>query len=145
MIVNLNYQKKYYLLYTGFLALLLLMLFVYHFKLIVFPYPLEYREGAIVQTTQVLLKGENPYSLINQPQDTNCYGILFNLIAYPVSKITGANLFSHRAITGFFIIAACFVAFLFTKKKKIISIFFNSFNIVTLCVSFGKPNRASQT
>ena len=119
MIVNLNYQKKYYLLYTGFLALLLLMLFVYHFKLIVFPYPLEYREGAIVQTTQVLLKGENPYSLINQPQDTNCYGILFNLIAYPVSKITGANLFSHRAITGFFIIAACFVAFLFTKKRKL--------------------------
>lgn len=138
MIVNLNYQKKYYLLYMGFLALLLLMLFVYHVKLIVFPYPLEYREGAIIQTTQILLEGKNPYSLDNQPQSSNVYGIFYHLVAYPIAKLAGANLTSHRAITGFFIISACVMVFLFALKRKsspILSIIFISLLYASLLVN----------
>jgi len=95
-----------------------ILLFVYHMHVITFPYPSEYREGAMIQTTNMLLIGENPYAIANQPQDTNTYGILYSIVSYPFAKIFGSSLQLHRAVSGIFILLSCLIVFLFALTKK---------------------------
>jgi hypothetical protein len=95
-----------------------ILLLVYHVRVITFPYQSEYREGSMIQTTNTLLNGENPYSIVNQPQDTNTYGIFYSIVCYPFAKMFGSNLRLHRAVSGIFILLSCFIVFLFARTKK---------------------------
>lgn len=95
-----------------------ILLFAYHMRVITFPYPSEYREGSMIQTTNVLLNGENPYAIVNQPQDTNTYGIFYSIVCYPFAKISGSSLQLHRAVSGIFIFLSCLMVFLFAWIKK---------------------------
>ena len=65
---------------------------------ILIPYPIEYREGAPQVLTQLLLNGENPFSISNQPLAMNNYGILYNLAAYPFVVFFGNTLSVYRSI-----------------------------------------------
>jgi len=94
------------------------LLFVYHTHVITFPYPSEYREGAMIQTTNILLTGGNPYAIANQPQDTNAYGILYSIVCYPFAKLFGSSLQLHRAVSGIFILLSCLIVFLFARTNK---------------------------
>ena len=81
----------------------IVFLFV-HIKIIFFPYPMELREGAQQLTTHALLNGINPYSLEKNPIYTNVYGIFYNLLVLPFSKIFGNSLSLYRLINGFCIL-----------------------------------------
>lgn len=103
--------------FLGFLLYFSFRFVSYHFQLINHPFPLEYREGAILLTTDLLLKGNNPFSLGLQPAYTNMYGILYNLIVYPFAKLGIASLFIHRLITAIFVWLACLFLFWIIHRK----------------------------
>jgi hypothetical protein len=105
-------------LFFALLIFLTSVLFAYHIHITTFPYPSEYREGAMMQTTNLLLKGENPYAIENQPQDTNTYGISYSIICYFLAKVFGSSLQLHRAVAGVFVLLSCLVVFLFARTKK---------------------------
>jgi hypothetical protein len=96
-----------------------LSLLTYHLKLIFNPFQNEYREGAAIFPTYLLLKGSNPYELENQPQAANMYGILYHLVVYPFALIFGSNLIIHRVVTAFFIWGACYLFYYATRHIKI--------------------------
>ena len=91
----------------------------YHAHVITSPFPLEYREGTFLASTQLLLKGGNPFDLSNQPQYTNVYGIFYNLIVFPFAKLFGPTLIVHRSVTAFFIFLSCLLIFAVTSSRKI--------------------------
>ena len=105
-------------LFFALLIVLTIVVFAYHIHIITFPYPSEYREGAMIQTTNILLKGENPYAIENQPHDTNTYGIFYSVICYSFAKVFGSSLQLHRAVSGVFILLSCLVVFLFARSGK---------------------------
>jgi hypothetical protein len=76
---------------------------------LVWPYPLEYREGASQVLTQLLLAGKNPFALENQPLGMTNYGIGFNLMVWPLAALFGNTLLIHRLVTLVFILLASFL------------------------------------
>jgi hypothetical protein len=66
------------------LSLISLKLIIHHFQVIGNFFPNEYRESATLLTTDLLLKGGNPYALENQPEYTNVYGIFYHIIVLPL-------------------------------------------------------------
>jgi hypothetical protein len=66
---------------------------------VLFPYPLEYREGASLVLTRFLLEGKNPFTLQSQPLGTTNYGALYNVAVLPVVAILGNTLLAHRLVT----------------------------------------------
>ena len=111
-----------------------IVLIYYNYKLIINPFPAEFREGVMILTTNLMLKGINPYDLASQPQYTNVYGIFYNIIAYPFVKFFGASLIVHRTVSAFFIVASCFILFLVMRRKKI-PILFNFFATILFYAS----------
>ena len=71
---------------------------------ILIPYPLEYREGTSQVLTHLLLNGENPFSISNQPLAMTNYGILYNLAAYPFVVFFGNTLSVYRSINFIFML-----------------------------------------
>lgn len=108
---------------NNFIYLVLIVLFIklsfLHFKLVVNSFPNEYREGAIILNTHLIVTGGNPYDLANQPVYTNVYGISYHLIVYPFAKLFGTTLPVHRAVSAFFVLASCFVLFLAMRWIKV--------------------------
>jgi hypothetical protein len=83
-----------------FIAFFLLITLVsYHFKILTFPYQLEYREVVPLLITQALDKGILPYNIKHQPYYADLYGILYPLVALPLTKVFGLNLFTYRLIS----------------------------------------------
>lgn len=91
----------------------------FNYKMLLVDSPQEYRENASILTTDLLLKGENPFSLKNQPAYTNTHGILYNLAVFPFAKILGSTYTVHRAISAFFILASCLLFYYFLRRQKI--------------------------
>ncbi len=100
------------------LSLLFLRLAIFHFQMTFYPYPLEYREGALLLSTSLLVKGGNPYDLIYQPEYTNIYGIFYPFVVYPFAKLFGATITVHRAVSSFFNLASCLVLFWVMRQMK---------------------------
>ena len=90
----------------------------YHLHLITYPYPLEFRESAMILTTHLLVQGQNPFDLAHFPQATNSYGIFYSLVVYPFAKIWGPTLQVHRLFTGIFILASCLVMVCVLRKNN---------------------------
>lgn len=88
-----------------------------HQRIIVKPGPMEYREGAIVATTHLLLQGKNPYALENLPVYTNVYGVFYNLVVLPFAMLFGNGFTVHRVASGVFLLAS--VAILFKTLRAI--------------------------
>jgi len=78
----------------------------YHVQLIFNPYPAEYREAAIVLSTDLLLNGKNQFALIHQPIYTNTYGIIYHLAVYPLAKLFGSSFAIHRFASGIFLLVS---------------------------------------
>jgi len=88
---------------------LLSLLFVW--TVIRIPDPVEYRENAVVITTELLLAGENPYDLQHQPLFINVYGLGYHWMVLPFAKIWGPSLLLHRTISATFILLSCAVLY----------------------------------
>ncbi|MGB6063282.1 MAG: hypothetical protein WBG50_00635 [Desulfomonilaceae bacterium] len=70
-------------------------------------YPLEYREFAVIFSTDLLLQGYNPYSIALQPVAMNAYGIVYNLLVLPLAHVWGSTPYVHRVVSCFFIVMTC--------------------------------------
>jgi hypothetical protein len=114
----LSYKSLETLAIAGTVALLV-RLMSYHWTVMVNPFPNEYREAAMLTTTQALLTGINPYALENQPQYTNVYGILYPLVNVPLAFLGGVNLPFHRMVSGFFILASCFLIYRVMQRLEV--------------------------
>lgn len=91
----------------------------YHYLLVTFPYPLESFEGAMLLTTNLLLKGENPYALENMPVAINVYGINYHLLVYPFARLWGSTFLVHRAVSAIFILLACVLFFVILRRHQV--------------------------
>ncbi len=105
--------------FAAFLIYFAIRLLIYHYEVVSFPYSNTLREGALVATTSLLAHGINPYSMEVQPQYTNIYGIVYPAIVWPFASLWGQTLPVHRAVTGLFIFACCFVMFGVLAQKKV--------------------------
>ncbi|MEO5355961.1 MAG: hypothetical protein H7844_01530 [Nitrospirae bacterium YQR-1] len=111
-------ERKYYLkeilliLIVAFYSLLLVNILKYHLTIIYHPYQLEQDELGMVLSTDLLLKGGNPYDFANQPMYINIYGIAYNYVVISVHKVislmysnnSATLILSHRMTSGIFII-----------------------------------------
>ncbi len=93
-------------------------LLAYHYRFIVYPFPNEYREGAMLTTTSGLVHGVNPFELNNQPQYMNDYGIFYSIVTYPFAKVFGVTMLVHRLVTAFFIFACGGLMFWVMRRLK---------------------------
>jgi hypothetical protein len=125
-----------------FLGYFTFRLLVYHFYLITFPYPAMLREGAIMTTTQALVKGMNPYAFVLQPEYTNVYGIIYPLLVWPWDKLFGTTLLVHRIVTAVFIMASCVLFFLVLKKMKV-PLLLNMWAVLMLYASWLYPGTST--
>ncbi|QWR76942.1 hypothetical protein [Candidatus Magnetomonas plexicatena] len=109
------------------LTILLYRLLKYHISLIMYPHQLELREGGMVLSTDLILRGGNPYDFANQPMYMNVYGIMYNYAVIPFYKLFAAIgvhrdkllLLAHRFTTGVFIFLSCLIVVLIMIRLKI--------------------------
>lgn len=94
-------------------------LFLYHYNVIVYPYPQQYREGAMMTSTEALIHGKNPFDMKMQPQYTNDYGIGYPLVVAPFAKVFGPTMLVHRWVSAFFIFACCALLFIVMRRLSV--------------------------
>ena len=101
------------------LVLIPLVWFLYFsFSTITITYQIEYREGAALVMTRILLEGENPFSLEQQPLGMNNYGMVYNLLVFPFAKLFGNTLLVHRSVSFFFLFACLLLVALAIWRLK---------------------------
>lgn len=121
------------------IIMFLLKCVFYHWQLITFPWQIEYREGAFFNQTKLMLAGLNPFSLINQPQSSTQYGIVYPLVTTALAKIFGNSLFLHRIVSGLAIISSLtLIFFMFDKVSLLIRLSLISLMYVGL-LDIGSP------
>jgi hypothetical protein len=114
--VNQIVLRKTYVWIFPILVGLIFMIVQIH--LISFPYQLEYREGAVLLTTDGLLRGINPYTLENNPLYINVYGIVYNLFVSPFAFLFGNSLALHRIVSAAFTFCQVGLVILVLRQRK---------------------------
>ena len=89
------------------LVFFVIWLLVYAWNVIVTYGPVGYREGANMLLTEYILKGRNPFMLMNQPLMNTNKGAFYNLLVVPFAAIFGNTLALHRVISIVFILLSC--------------------------------------
>lgn len=98
---------------------LLALLAILHLRLVFYPYQMEFREGAIVLTTQAFLEGINPWSLENNLTYINVYGIVYNAVVLPFAALFGNTLWIHRLVSFLAVIGQLILIASVMRKKGI--------------------------
>ena len=118
-----KHLRKIHRLPDVFLAIFLLSLLIIiiniQSKIILWPYQLEYREGASQTYTQAILEGKKLFSLESEPLYNNNYGILYNIIVAPLALIFGNTLQIHRIVSIFFIFLSSSLIVGVLQKEKV--------------------------
>lgn len=112
-------KRIFLIIFSSLLLYFCIHLLRYHYLLVSFPYSLEYREGAVLFTTDLLLNGENPYSLQKMPTAMNVYGINYHFVVYTFAKLWGATFLVHRTVSAVFLILSCILFFQILRRHQI--------------------------
>jgi hypothetical protein len=88
-------------------------------RVVQWDWPLEYRENAILFTTDLMVKGENPYALEHRPLCVNAYGIGYHWAVYPAARIFGASFLVHRIMSCLFIVAGCALLVWVLRREQV--------------------------
>jgi len=99
--------------------IIFIILLSYNLKVIANPFQNEYREAEMELYTNALQKGINIYAPASQPQYTNVYGIVYNLVLYPLYQLFGDSLAIGRIVSLIFILLSCSLIYLVCRKLKI--------------------------
>ncbi len=132
------------IIFAVFLGLMAIRLAHYHWASVTFPYSIALREGAMMVSTDALVKGLNPYDMSLQPQFMNEYGIGYPLMVWPLAKIFGTTILVHRIVIAFFILASCVLLFLVLKKMAI-PLLLNCWTVLMLYASLTYPGTSTAT
>jgi hypothetical protein len=100
-------KKTALLCFWALFAHVLLQTILLHFTITQLSGAQEYREGAILDTTHLLINGQHPYSAENLPSHTNVYGVTLSAIMAALSPWLEPDLTNHRVVSGLFILLAC--------------------------------------
>src|SRR5688572_6207305 len=94
-------QDKTRLLRAALVVALAIIAYVLYlqYRIITAPGPMEYREGAIVATNAILMRGGDPYAIENLPVYMNTYGVGYNLVVLPFARMFGVGFATHRAVS----------------------------------------------
>jgi len=114
---------------------LLLWMLYFLYRTVIMPYPITYREGAQLTVTQILMQGENPYSLEYQPVGFNLYGIGYSAFVTPFALLFGNTLAVHRVATLFFLLCVYVYAWITIyrhNKDLLIALIFCSLILAVL-------------
>lgn len=106
---GINIKRIAFITFWALLGSLILHSALLHFTIIHLSGVQEYREGAIVDTAHLLMRGENPYSLNNLPTHTNVYGLTLSAIMAGLSPLLDPSLVNHRIVSGICILLSCMV------------------------------------
>jgi len=82
------------------------------------PYQIEFREGAALVLTKILLNGGNPFTIEYQPLAMNNYGLGYNLTVLPFAMLFGNTLIVHRSVSFIFILLASIIVFWSSYKTS---------------------------
>lgn len=99
-------------------SLLILILAVYHFRLVTWPYQAELREGSMMDVTALMLDGQRPYDITTHPFHFWSYGFVVNWIAYLLAHVVGASTTLHRAIIAAAIFLTCVLFWLVLRHQR---------------------------
>ena len=127
-----------------FLVYFSIRLALYHYHLVIYPFPNTLREGAMMSSTLALLKGLNPYDISLQPQFMNQYGIMYPLSVWPLAKLFGCTILIHRTVCAFSILASCLLIALVLKRMSV-PIVLNLWAILMLYSSWMYPGTSTPT
>jgi len=119
-------------------------LILYHYNLVVFPYSNTLREGAMMTSTDALVKGLNPYSMSLEPRLMNQYGIIYPLIVWPWAKLFGTTIVLHRIVTALSILGSCLIVFLVLRKMSV-SLLLSFWSVLMLYASLMFPGTSTPT
>ncbi len=101
---------------TIFAAILVVYYASYHYRLIIFPYQVEYREGAALLNMSLFYGRENLFSVINKPLYTEAYGVMYYIISEPSVALFGLSLQVLRGVTASTILLTCVAVFILSYK-----------------------------
>lgn len=117
------FRKLCYVALAAICAFFTYKLLAYHGWLICFPWPNQSREAAMMLSTDLLLKGDNPYLLSHQPIYTNLYGLLYNFCVYPVARLFGPTMLVHKAVAGAFLLGSCGLYYVILRRIGIMRLY----------------------
>ena len=103
--------------FYALLAHLILHTVILHFTIAHLNGAQEYREGAILDTTMLLIGGDHPYNPENAPTHTNVYGVTLSAIMAWLSPWVHPDLTNHRIVSGIFLFFACVVLWSVAMKS----------------------------
>lgn len=75
-----------------------------HFRIISAPTPIEAYEGTTLYITGLIAHGHNPYAFAFQPEATDVYPPLYNMVIAPLTLVFGDTLQLHRLVCGICIV-----------------------------------------
>ena len=113
-----NFNKKNIFIFfiISTLTFLLVQLFSYHYRVVTFPFQLEYRESAPLLIIDAINKGVLPYNINALPYYSDLYGIVHPLLTYPFTFFLGNNLITFKLVSMICIFFSCFILFRSLKK-----------------------------
>jgi len=78
--------------------------------------PMEMRDGAMLATTEALLRGENPYAIPGLLETGNVYGIGYPLVVAPFAWLLGPGFATHRLVAALGILGASSIVFSWLRR-----------------------------
>ncbi len=122
---------------TTIVCICMIIYIYYSITSVFYPFQVEYREGATVDITNVIINGENPYTLDKIPPHLYVYGGFFSFLASLVSKLLPHSvslLAIHRILSLLFLLMASIVGYVSVfreTKNKLYS--FIAFTLLLSC------------
>lgn len=104
---------------AGIVLIGLAVLCIINFRIVFFPYQMEFREGAIVLTNTAFLKGINPWALENNLEYINVYGIVYNALILPFNWLLGNQIWIYRLVSMLAILGQIYLIGLVQRRKGI--------------------------
>lgn len=116
-------SKKHHALLLRICTILSLLvmarLLLFALEFVFSPIPQEFRESALLSTTSLILQGENPFALRFMPAYTNVYGVVYNLLTWPLASVVGNTYPVHRIISALFASASLVAVYAGLRKKGV--------------------------
>lgn len=114
-----NFNKKNIFIFfiISTLTFLLVQLFSYHYRVVSFPFQLEYRESVPLLIVDALSKGLLPYNIKQLPYYSDLYGIVHPIVTLPFTLFLGNNLVTFKIVSLLCILFSS--ALIFSSLKKI--------------------------
>ena len=88
-----------------------------HLRLIVFAYPLDYRENTDFYRTMLVTAGRNLYDSTSLPFSHGQYGFVFDYVAAPLTLMLGPGLAPTRLVAGLAIILTAALLALYAQRR----------------------------